>query len=84
MNDCSGNGACLNGFCNCKDGFTGADCSAILNDLSDTASGTISGVGVKWTYFVLSDVLGNRENWSLTFASDQANMDIYLSSDATV
>jgi len=53
-NDCSGNGACINGRCSCDAGFAGLDCASTLERIySGTPENGTIGVN-EWAYYKYS------------------------------
>lgn len=83
MNDCNSNGNCVDGFCQCNAGFTGADCKAPLIDLIDGYDQTLASNGIEWFYMAYSGTLQDGQSYSLTLDSDNKIMDIYLFEDPT-
>lgn len=72
MNNCSGNGKCVNGKCaSCKSGFYGADCSVKPALFKSGLNVEIAPQG--WNHFSIT----NREDYEIEFSNGQTNFEVY-------
>ncbi len=79
MNQCSSQGSCVAGFCQCNAGFTGADCSAPLEVLTNGYTKDLQSNGIKWWYLTFEEGLQAGESFTLTLTSTNPIMDVYIS-----
>ena len=84
MNNCNGHGKCIPeyGQCLCDVGFSGADCSAPLIDLTYNLQEEFTSTGLKWWYFVHRTPL-SQQNFEMTFDSYYP-FDLYINYDYLV
>ena len=67
MSNCNGNGICVNGYCNCQDGYIGADCSLILTPV-DTSTNMMMSLD-SHDYVYLNTLKNARSDLILTLKS---------------
>lgn len=77
MNNCSGNGKCVNGKCtSCKSGFYGADCSVKPTLFKSGLNFVLPPQG--WSHFSIT----NREDYEIEFINNQTHFEVFAKEDS--
>lgn len=79
MDDCNKHGVCSTetGQCTCSDGWTGADCHASIDTLSDKYTKIFKSTGLKWLYFQYKLAMKGKDYVEMNLTSKYP-VDFYL------